>query len=256
MKKLILLFAVFNLFAINLFSQENRNQPYIISLPKPGDAGYLTIENSEGSIIVTGYNGKNIEICSSLKNNARLKDYITIAKGSSRNGVILSVDNDEHPVNLEIKVPYYLSLTLSSDEGKIEVNNVKGELIINSNDGDIKLTNVNCSCIASAVDGSIYADFSSLSNDCSITLNTIDGKINLKLPANAKADIIAKSESGNIYTDFSISINTKNSGYKKLGQSGLKRIVLEEGISGQINGGGAQIILKSVDGNIYIRKEK
>lgn len=244
------------LFIQQVYPQGGQNDPVIIHLPKSNTPGYLSVSNPDGSIKVTGHNGSDVMIKSSLKNKRKFKDYISVATDENGNGVIISVDSDDSSIDLDISVPYSFSLTLSSEEGKIEVRNISGQLAINDTNSDIWLFGIAGSGAVSAVDGNIYCEFANSGPNGPIALNSVDGKVDLSLPPQVKANVKLRSESGEIFTDFDITFNTHDAEVNKSKNTGLTRISMDNWLNGKINGGGKSITAQSVDGNIYIRKGK
>ena len=69
----------------------------------------------------------------------------------------------------------------------------------------------------------------------------------MTLPANTKANLVLKSVTGEIYTDFDINFSEKEGHkMKRVGGSNLR---------GSINGGGVEIALNTISDDIYLRKK-
>ena len=63
-----------------------------------------------------------------------------------------------------------------------------------------------------------------------------------------------KSENGEIFSDFDIAFDKRKTQTEKSDKTGIHKVFLEEWTNGRINSGGAEILLKTLEGNIYIRK--
>jgi hypothetical protein len=63
-----------------------------------------------------------------------------------------------------------------------------------------------------------------------------------------------KSDEAMVYSDFDIAMEKRKSRADSAGKAGGTRIALEEWTTGRIGRGGTDVLLKSFDGNIYIRK--
>ena len=72
-----------------------------------------------------------------------------------------------------------------------------------------------------------------------IELKTVNGGIDLALPADASAEVRAQTVNGDIETDFPITLHGR---------------VSKRRLSGTIGGGGRQLALETVNGGIEIRK--
>lgn len=253
MKKIIYLLVLLSIIsAREIFPQKGQKEDMVYRT-KTGKPGYVVVNSSEGLIKITGYNGSDVIIKNPFKNTREFKENISVSTDEAGNGVDISTDE----YDLEIKVPASFSLTLNNSEGRIEVFNTTGEMSINNSEGAIRLINISGTCMVSSESGDVFAELNSFTGGTPILINTIDGKIDITVPAWAKADVTAGSESGNVYTDFEISMDRKSSGHSKpKKEGGLIRVASEEHMTGSINGGGEDIVLRSIDGNIYLRKKK
>jgi len=142
--------------------------------------------------------------------------------------------------------------------GDITISNVSGEIEINTRDGDISLNDISGEVVAHSIDGELLIIFKEMPEEGPMAFSTIDGNIDVTFPSNVKATISAKNVDGDIYTDFNMDIThvrevdaDRNRGWKN-GLTGM----FGNTITGEINGGGADILISTVDGNIYIRKSK
>ena len=142
--------------------------------------------------------------------------------------------------------------------GNITISNVSGEIEVNTRGGDISLSNISGEVVAHSIDGELLIIFKEMTKEEPMAFSTIDGDIDVTFPADTKATISAKNVDGDIYTDFDMDIThvkevdvDRNRGWKN-GLTGM----FGNTITGGINGGGADILISTVDGNIYIRKGK
>ena len=146
----------------------------------------------------------------------------------------------------------------SMSSGDITISNVSGEIEVNTREGDISLNNISGEVVAHSIDGDLLILFKEVPKEEPMAFSTIDGDIDVTFPKKTKATISAKNVDGDIYTDFDMDIThvkevaaDKNRGW----QNGLTGM-FGNTITGDINGGGADILISTVDGNIYIRKGK
>ena len=142
--------------------------------------------------------------------------------------------------------------------GDITISNVSGAIEINTREGDISLKNISGEVIAHSIDGEMLIVFKEMPEEGPMAFSTIDGDIDVTFPAKTKATISAKNVDGEIYTDFDMDIKhvkqfgeDRHRGWKN-GLTGM----FGNTITGEISGGGAYILISTVDGNIYIRKGK
>ncbi len=174
------------------------------------------------------------------------------------NTVTVNTDSWKYAVDLTIQVPYASSLELgSSMEGTIVVENVSGELEINGGNGSITLRNVSGTAVVHTMNGEIEAVLSKVSPDKPLSFSNMNGDIDITLPADIKASLKMKSQMGNIYSDFDVSLKAVSRiGETVKGEQGQSGISFAQGIFGTINGGGPEITLTTFHGDIFIRKKK
>ncbi|MEO7144458.1 MAG: DUF4097 family beta strand repeat-containing protein [Bryobacteraceae bacterium] len=173
---------------------------------------------------------------------------ITIGGPMSRNG------------NLTIEVPYETSLQLKSlSGGGITVEHVSGEIDANDLNGSITLTGVSGSVVAHSLNGQIAATIDRLTAGKATSFSTLNGNIDVTLPADVKANVKMKSDNGDVYSDFDIKLNASN-GQPVVedgrGKGGKYRVKMERTMAGTINGGGGDLQFTTFNGNIMIRKKK
>jgi lia operon protein LiaG len=98
--------------------------------------------------------------------------------------------------------------------------------------------------VANTVSGDIKVQFSATPSQPS-AITTVSGDVDVTLPANAKVTLSMRSISGEIYTDFDL--NLDGSGMRHVGG---------QTVEGRANGGGSSFSLKSVSGDVFVRKAK
>jgi hypothetical protein len=175
------------------------------------------------------------------------------------NTVNVSTESMRNSVDLTVQVPYASSLSLKAlMGGTISVENVSGEIEVNGGMGAVTLRNVSGSAVVHTMNGDIEATFAKIAPDKPLSFSTMNGDIDVTLPADIKADLKLKSQMGNIYSDFDVSLKQtpqkiENSG---IGTKGEYRIAFDKSIYGTINGGGQEISFNTFHGDIFLRKKK
>lgn len=160
-------------------------------------------------------------------------------------------------VDLTIKVPQRFSLKLHTvNNGDVTVDNVIGELEINNVNGPITLTNISGSAVAQTVNGDLKVSFRTVSNNTLMAFSTLNGQVDVTFPASVKLDTKLKSDRGDIFTDFDIDVDKNQSQATRTNQSGMYRVTVDDWVYGKINRGGPEVMMKNMNGNIYLRKAK
>ena len=242
------------------------SEPEQISIPlsNPAKPGLVSINHYKGSIHVTGYRGKTVVITANYRNlvngnGMRLisSSAIKLSAEEKNNIVIVKANSYRRTIDLNIRVPYDFSVKISNDDnGDILVRDVSGVFELNNNNGDVKLINVSGSAIISTIDGNIIADFINVDPEMPMVFSTIEGKIDLTLPEDANISMKMRTEYGEIYSDFNIDINKRKTNIRKHKNTGSTNITLDDWTYGKINSGGSEFLIKSLNGNIYIKKKK
>jgi DUF4097 and DUF4098 domain-containing protein YvlB len=224
-----------------------------------------------GGITVRGYEGKDVLV--EAKNKDGKSEVVPKrAQGMKRikptgSGLIAEEENNvvtvstgvsEHEVDLLVQVPVNTSLKLNAiDDGDILVENVEGEIEVNNVDGDVKLTNVSGTVVAHTVDGDLTISILKVNPGKAMSFSSLDGDIDVTFPADFKASVKVHSNNGEIYSDFDVQPATATHTpvvKDERAKGGKFSVQIDKGVAGNINGGGPEVVFKTFDGDIYIRK--
>jgi hypothetical protein len=159
-------------------------------------------------------------------------------------------------LNLDIEVPMKTKLRVSNVNGGITVDSVDSEMEINTVDGGITLMNVGGSVVAHAVDGRITATVARVAPQAPMAFTSLNGDIDVTLPAAVKANLRLRSDQGDVFTDFDVQVTASASANRTQRNGRNLRIDVNRSIYGTVNGGGPDFELRTFDGNIYVRKGK
>ena len=158
-------------------------------------------------------------------------------------------------INLAVEVPTRTKLKVSIVNGGITVDSVDSEIEINTVDGAIMLTNVGGSVVAHAVDGNITATVARVAPQAPMAFTSLNGDIDVTLPAAVKTNLRLRSDQGDVFTDFDVQVIASASANQTQQRNGRGvRIDVNRSIYGTVNGGGPDFELRTFDGNIYVRK--
>ncbi len=275
MEKLTRLFTslVLVLFSVSVYAQSGDMQQIAIPLSHPDKPGKLKVGLVQGSIMVTGYSGKIVIVRYQANKSSifgRNQDK-NVPKGmkmipnhsygldarESDNVVTINSETPNREMGLTIRVPMNFSLSLSTvNGGDIEVKNVHGDLDLNNVNGNVILKEVSGSANANTVNGKIIADFSKINKNTPMAFTTLNGNVDLTFPANAKFSTKMKTDRGNIYTGFDMDLSSNDqSKVETKRDKNVYRVTVNKWQYGKVNGGGPEVLLKSFNGNLYIRKK-
>ena len=253
---------------------QNENKNLTVALSKPGQPGSLKVELMNGSIKVTAYSGKDVVVgYSGRGDDDRKKDRQNDAAANGlrripnnsfgleaseeNNRVVVRTNSFNKEMDLDIKVPRDFSVKLSTlNGGKIIVEGVNGEMEISNLNDDIRLTDVSGSVVANTLNGDLQVSLRKINPNVPMAFSTMNGKIDVALPANAKFVTKMKTDNGEIYSDFEMNFNKDDKEKDLVKVGGGKSIKLDKWLYGSVNGGGPEFMFKTFNGNIYIRKIK
>ncbi|GAB2565473.1 DUF4097 family beta strand repeat-containing protein [Spirosoma areae] len=259
MKKLLLLSAGFVWCIATVQAQE-----YKTKLANAKDRK-VTIEMDAGSLKIEGHNSDEVIIQASSGYEAPperakgLKPIYNTAVDNS--GIGLAVTPESGGLKIEkatrrqikytIKLPRKVALLYQETNwqgSNVTVSNMDGDLEIRTNNASIDLNNVTGPVVANTINGEVSVVYSTLSQEKPTAISTINGPIDITLPATAKANLKLRSIQGEMYTDFDLGVKNTKDGMTKVGGG--------HNIDGSTNGGGVEMQLKTINSNIYIRKQK
>ncbi len=272
---LLLLVAGANLFAQTQVKEPSKEQ-LVVPLSSPDKPCTVKVNLVSGAIKVSSYAGKEIII--DVLNGSTKKEEEEEGSGSGsgmrriptgpsyeisahEDNNTVSVHSGGNPnqrVDLALKIPANIKhLSLHTvNGGDILVENVKGELEITNVNGSIRLKDVAGSVVANTVNGTVLVNLLSIDPTAPMAFSTLNGNVDVTLPADTKADIKMKSDRGEIFSDFDFAVNKSEPKVQKSESSGMYKLVLEDWVRGKLNGGGPEMMMKTMQGQIYIRRGK
>jgi hypothetical protein len=251
------------------FGQTGSTEQLTVPLSSPGKPYTLKVHLVTGSIKVTGYDGKDIAISvtprgdneerrspneSGMKRISASGGYEVTAKEAD-NTVTVNTGNPNRALDLELKIPQDVKLKVGTvNDGDVVVENVRGELEVNNVNDQITLTNISGSVVANTVNGDVTVTFSSVDPKAPMAFSTLNGDVRVTLPADTKANLKLKSDNGDVFSDFDIDIDKTPSKIDKVTEPGMYKIKKDDWVYGKINGGGPEMIMKNMMGDIYVKK--
>ena len=248
-------------------------EPDRVTVPFSNPNGPKTVKVNvlNGGITVKGYTGNEV-IVEGRSRGGGSRHEAPAPPGMHRidpRGSGLQVDEDNNvidigtgafnrAVDIVIQVPRQVTLKLqSTNNGGIEVENVTGEIDAQALNGPVTLRNVSGAVVAHSLNGRVVVTLDQITAGKPMSFSTLNGDIDVTLPATAKANVKMKTDNGDIYSDFDIVLSPSagkpqvDSGSGK----GKYRVRFDHGTYGTINGGGPEFQFTTLNGRIYIRKK-
>jgi hypothetical protein len=150
----------------------------------------------------------------------------------------MNVRNNDVKVDFKVRVPAKVDLISRTVNGEINALGLAGNVESHTVNGSI---NISTSGYAQAktVNGDISAKLSDANWPGALDFKTVNGGITVNLPSETSSSVDASTVSGDISSDFQLTI---------LGTMSRKHL------SGTIGGGGRELNLKTVNGSIHLRR--
>jgi len=145
----------------------------------------------------------------------------------------------------------------ATNNGNIEVEGISGEIDVNCLNGAVTVTNVSGAVLAHSLNGKVLVTLNRVTPNKPMSFSTLNGDVDVTLPADAKANLKLKSENGDIYSDFEISLSpaAREPVVKGTSGKGKYKVSFDKAVTGTINGGGPEMQFTTLNGRIYIRKK-
>jgi hypothetical protein len=255
--------------AVGVVTAQDTGERITASFSDPSRPGVVHVALVSGSIIVKAGQGRDVIIQSrgredhrggdsnAPKGLRRLTQQPSLGIEEQNNRMEIASPKPVLPIDLEIQVPARTNLELSTvNNGDIKVEGVDGEIEVGNVNGSITLTSVSGSVLAHTVNGKVSADLVHVTPQKPMAFTSLNGVVDVTLPAMVKADLKLRSDNGTVFTDFEIkAISQASSVVEDTRRSGGRyRVEVNRVIYGSLNGGGPDIEMRTFNGNIYVRK--
>jgi DUF4097 and DUF4098 domain-containing protein YvlB len=247
-------------------------EPDRASVPFSNPSGPKTVKVHilNGAVTVKGYSGNEVVV--EARGRGSRSNSVSPSGGMHRietRGSGLQVEEDNNVVeittgamnrtsDLVIQVPSQVSLRVgTTNNGGIEIENVVGDIDAQALNGPVTIRNVSGAVVAHSLNGKVVVTLDQITAGKPMSFSTLNGDIDVTLPASTKANVKMKTDNGDIYTDFDIVISAANNkpDVETGGSKGKYRVRFDHGTYGAINGGGPEFQFTTLNGRIYIRKK-
>lgn len=174
----------------------------------------------------------------------------------NQNSVRINSDSWSNKMNLEIEVPSGFDLNVSTyNDGDLVITNIQGELELKNYNGEITAENISGSVVATTYNGEIKITFDKVTEGTPMSYSTYNGDIDITFPATFKGTFKMKTERGEVLSGFDMKVIESGPVQKKDTKSGVYKVVIDEWVKAEVNGGGPEITMKNYNGDIIIRKK-
>jgi DUF4097 and DUF4098 domain-containing protein YvlB len=219
--------------ALTVCAQDSAPERIVVPLTDPSRPSRVKLSVLNGSITVKGHQRDDVIIEA---------DHRALKIEESDNEVTVAPEGSR-PVDLRVAVPVKTSLQLKCTKG--------GNILVEMVEGEIEADGVNCSItlrkiagvvVAHSMQGRILVQMDRVTRGKPMSFSTMNGDIDVSLPADTKANVRLQTLNGTIHSDFDVV------------QKPDSRHSAGQRLSGSINGGGPHIQLKTLNGGVHLRK--
>ena len=236
------------------------------------------MDNIFGSIVVTGYDGKEVKLLAHKTIKARTKGRLQKAEEEVKlditeegNVIDIYVDGPfrhqhesrenwsdpgyEVHYDFDIRVPRKTNIYLkTATAGSIRVSNIQGEFQVRHADGKIVMFDIIGAGTAKTASGDVEVHFAkNPDSDCSF--KTVAGDIHAVFLENLSADFLLKARYGDAYSDFPVTLLPVLSSATEERKNGKYVYRSNASIGIRIGTGGPEIKMDTLSGDILINKK-
>ena len=212
-------------------------------------AGRVSLENVNGNVHVTSWSRNEVKVDAIKRASSQDRlEAIEIKIDSDSDAIRIKTkyhrhfDNDPGGVEYTLTVPRGARLDkFDLVNGGLDADDLGGQVNASSVNGRIKVRGLSGGASLSVVNGHLEVTFDRLDEPQTISLESVNGSIDLALPPDASASLDASTVSGSIRNDFGLPVSGHFVGHE---------------LHGKLGEGRAQLKLSDVNGSISIRRAR
>jgi hypothetical protein len=268
---LALVLAAASAGAVTLTEKSDRTYPL-------GPRGEFALENVNGSVDIEAWDRDEVRVEAEKKVKARSRERaqqalgalkIEVDQGAGRLSVATRMPKSgdgifdwlwgtdvQASVSYRIKVPRHVTVDAAttngalrlagtegeararSTNGRVRIENVSGEMTVRTTNGGIEVVDSAGSVNARTTNGGIRVELADVTPGSEMTFTTTNGGVSLTLPADVRATLDAATSNGSIVSDFPVLGDARRSSRHHL--------------SGEVNGGGGLLKIRTTNGGVRI----
>ena len=227
--------------------------------------GHINIHSVSGNVTVTGYNG-NAVLVTAIK-EGRDRDRVEVEDLRSGDRIDLRSRypercNCDASINFTVQVPRGVKYNfdkIGSASGNIEIRGVAGEIngrsasgdvivedvegniAAGSASGDVRVRNAVGTVNAHSASGDVEVDLAGVEGAGNMEFTSASGNVRVKAPASLDADVDMSCTSGDLKTDFAISVSEPEHGSRRSAH-------------GRLGNGSRSLKIRSSSGNVSLMR--
>lgn len=222
--------------------------------------GEITLQNTSGNAIVIESDfmmdvpdrAKGLRLMGSMEDNTELGVNISEENGIvSLEGAVSQTRDHRYKISIPAGMAVNLDYSSPFAKNELIIDSFKGSLEVNTLNANVKVTNSTGPFAINTISGNLEVVFSNVNQDAPTSLASLSGVVDVTVPAGEKASLQISTINGNIYNNLDLKSRKEPEPDKRAeGMLPLRHELSEF----TLNGGGQKVFLKSISGNIYLRK--
>lgn len=192
--------------------------PVHLKFSDPTKAGTVRLKLTWGHVTVTANDAPDVTVSSNIKSKQhepkapgglrRLDSEVSYSATEKDNVITLDFGGEMagptmSGATVALTVPRRTSVIVSSAfGGNVEITGVSGDVEVHDMNGKVTLNHISGAALVDTVNGKISATFAKVTADKAISFTTMNGKIDVWVPADTRANVRLRTQNGAIYTDF------------------------------------------------------
>jgi len=212
----LILAAHLALFALPRAHADEDGSTVTANLSAPGKPATLRINMPWADIHIVGVDGNTVTVQSTLNQKGakpkredglrRLDDELTFELTEKNNVVTLGIAGDNpwasHDAEFNVSVPRAMMLDVKTEAGgDLTVKDVAGDIDVSNMNGEVHLEGITGSAVISTMNGEVHAVYTKPPQKL-VSITSMNGEVELRVPAETKANVRLRTHNGSILTDF------------------------------------------------------
>ena len=199
-------------------AEGSESSPTHLKFTDPAKPGTVRLRLAWGDVTVTAADTQEVTIVSNIKNKhaaekradglRRLDSEVTYSAAEKDNVISLEFSMDvagssHGNASVQLTVPRQTSIVVqSSFGGGVHVRDLVGDVEIRNMNGEITLDRISGAALVETMNGEIHATFLKVTEGKALSFTSMNGEVNVSIPADTKANVRLRTQNGAVYTDF------------------------------------------------------
>lgn len=192
--------------------------PTSLKFSDPAKPGKIKLRVMWGDVAVTGADTPEVTIQSNIKNkNAperrpdglrRLDTEVTYRASEKDNVITIELGGDSSSpaatgASMTITTPRNTSVVVENSlGGNVTLKNLVGDTEVRCLNGEVKLDQISGSALVETMNGEIHATFAKVAEGKPLSFTSMNGEVEVRVPADTKANVRLRTQNGAVFTDF------------------------------------------------------